>query len=203
MATLQQMLASVGSASDPANIFTGGFENFTAGWPTLDGTLTANNATAPNGATEAARFLESATTERHGIYSVPAITATNTHTLSVYAKPITRQYIQIYLVTFSGPVSAISVYFDLVNGTVTDSDIVSNDSGIVAYGTPTIQAAANGFYNCTIPNWVLNNSTSNVYVQLMSSDVGTFASPLSSNSPSYLGNTSNGAYWWRPRLVVV
>ena len=192
-----------GSESDGTNILLGGTAALTSDWNTLDGTLTANNAVAPNGATEAARFLESATTERHGIYALPAITPGDTHTVSVYAKPINRQYIQIFFICVDGAASKVSVYFDLVNGTVTDSDIVANDSGIVSYGTPTIQKAYNGFYKCTIPNVVLNNTGSTAYLQLMSSDVGTYGSPLSYDSPSYAGNTSNGTYWWRPKLVVV
>lgn len=188
-----------GSESDGANLLLSGPAALTSGWNTLDATLTSNNAVAPNGATEAARILEQATTNRHGIYHQPSISAGDTRTYSAYAKSITRRYVQLLVAANSGT-GTIYAYFDLLTGAVTASGIGVN-SGTTTIGTPTIEAAVNGFWKCTVPGVRLNGTAALPFFQLMASDVGIHGAPLVSDSPSYAGNTSNGLHVWRPKVA--
>jgi len=185
-----------GTESDGTNLLPGGTAAFTSGWTTLGTTLTANNNTSPAGTTTAAQMLEAATTARHGIYTNPSIVAGSSHDYSVYAKSVTRRYLQLVM-TETGK---IVVYFDLQSGTVTDNQIITT-SGVTSRGAPTIQAAVNGFWKCTVPSVVVDSFTASPYWQLMASDVATYGAPLDSDSPSFAGDTSNGLLLWRPKVV--
>lgn len=187
-----------GSESDGTNLISGGPLAFTSGWGSLDVTLTANNATDPAGGSAAATVRESATTTRHGIYIQQSITAGNTYNWSIYAKSVTRQYMQLFLAS-SGGATRIYAYFDLINGTVTDSGILSSSGS--SMGTPTIQAAVNGFYKCSMPSVVIDGTDANPYFQPMCSDASTYGAPLTLNSPSFLGVSGNGLNLWRPKVA--
>lgn len=188
-----------GSESDGTNQLTGGQSLFTSDWGSVEATLTPSNAVAPNGATEAARLLETTANDRHIIYGsafyLPSAGASFTY--SVYAKAINRQYIQ--LMVGSGAATRVYAYFDLINGTVTDSGFVSGSGGTAVSAT-SIQAAVNGFYKCSM-TMIYDGSTSVLTPQIDLSDVATFGAPLSANSPQYTGNASNGAYLWRAKVV--
>jgi len=185
-----------GSESDGTNLITDSGHLDFSGWNTLNSTLTANNATAPDGTTTAARMLEDSSTGRHILYLTPGfITAGGTYTYSFYAKSITRRYFQL-LVAGS---SKIYAYFDLQTGTVTDSG-TANPDGSTAVISTNCEAGANGFYKCTLRGICDGTSTLPYFVPSLS-DVATYGSPLDANSPSYAGNTSNGAYLWRPKMT--
>lgn len=187
-----------GSESDGTNLFTGGDLAFTSGWGALDVTKTANNATDPAGGSAAATVRESATTTRHGLYIQRAITAGAAYNWSIYAKSVTRQYMQLFLAS-SGGSTRIYAYFDLINGTVTDYGILSSSGS--SMGTPTIQAAVNGFYKCTMPSVVIDGTDANPYYQPMCSDNATYGGSLALNSPSFLGVAGNGLNLWRPKVA--
>lgn len=189
-----------GSEADGTNLLTGGQVDFTSQWTTINATLTANNQVASDGNTTAARFLEAATSDRHGVYILPTITANTTYSFSVYAKQNTRRYLQIYIVG-AGAAGAVAAYFDLQSGAVTDSGVITAGTG-TSIGTPTIAAAVNGYYKCTIPTFKINNTDTGAYVQLMGSTTSTQAgSSITSGNPSYAGSTSAGLDLWRPKLV--
>jgi hypothetical protein len=189
-----------GSENDGTNLFGAGPIAFTSGWSALATVLTPNNAVAPDGTTTAARVLEDATTDRHGCFATPSITAGGTYTYSIYAKSITRRYLQLFIGANSGT-GQVYAYFDLQSGAVTDSGIAAN-GGSTTIGTCTIAQAANGFWKCTMPGVLLNGATSAPYFQPMCSDVATFGAPLQFNNPSFAGNTSNGLYLWRPKVAL-
>lgn len=187
-----------GSESDGTNKLIGGNADFTTNWTGLNATLTANNAVAPDTTTTAARLLETAVTDRHIAYIIGfSITAGATVTYSVYAKQITRRYLQ--MTVGPGGAAAIYAYYDLQAGTVTNSGTISPDGTTVVSAT-NCQAAVNGFYKCTLTGKVDAGSTT-PYLTLALSDVATYGAPLSSDSPSYLGVITNGAYLWRPKVV--
>ena len=189
-----------GSESDGTNILFTGEANFTSGWSNLNGSLTANTAAGADGTTTAAYFLENTNNSRHGVYATPTIGGGNTRTYSIYAKSITRQYLQVIIANNAGTSAKIYAYFDLSGGTVTDSAILVN-SGVTTLGTCTIEAGANGYWKCTLPGVKVNNTDNTPYWQLMCSDVATYGAPLSSDSPSFTGNTSNGLRLWRPKVT--
>lgn len=188
-----------GSESDGTNKLTGGEVDFTSGWSALASTLTANNALAPDGATTAARMLEDTSTGRHILYYYGAffLTPSAPATYSFYAKSITRRYIQLIGAGTGG--TLIYAYFDLQTGSVTDSGSV-NPSASTAVTATSCQAAVNGFYKCTLTG-IVDDTSTNTFFQACLSDVATYGSPLDSGSPSYAGNSSNGAYLWRPKMV--
>ena len=188
-----------GSESDGTNIVPGSVAvDFSSGWGGLGGTLTANNALAPDGTTTAARFLEDTSTARHGTYAfVQGITSGAAHTYSFYAKSITRQYFQIIIGGGGG--AKPYAYFDLVNGTVTNSGSEAPDGSTTIVSTA-CAAAVNGFYKCSV-RCIVDASSSNVHFQAMPSDVATYGSPLDAGSPSFTGNASNGIYIWRPKIA--
>jgi len=189
-----------GSESDGTTILNAGEANFTSGWSNLNGSLTANTAAGADGTTTAADFLENTNNSRHGTYATPTIGGGSTRTYSVYAKSITRRYMQMFIANNGGTAAAIYIYFDLQSGSVTDSAILIN-SGVTTLGTPTIEAGANGYWKCTAPGVKVNATDNTPYWQLMCSDVATYGAPLSSNSPSFTGNTSNGLRLWRPKVT--
>lgn len=186
-----------GSEADGTNILSGGLLDFSSSWGTLNVSLTPNNGLAPNGATEAAQMLETAANDRHGIYASVSfsITAGGSYIWSVYAKAITRRYLQI-AVAGSGKIYA---YFDLLTGVVTTSGTLTPD-GATVVSAVNCQAAVNGFYKCSLAG-IVDGVSATPFLQYMTSDVGTYGAPLSSDSPSFTGNTSNGVYLWRPKVA--
>lgn len=190
-----------GTESDGTQLLGAGPAAITSGWTGLQATLTANAASDSGGGSTAATLRETAGGAlRHGIYHQPTITAGGTYTYSAYALAVSQNYLQILIATDSAPTGVVCAYFDLSSGTVTDSRIVTN-SGTTAIGTPTIQAAVGGFYKCTIPGVILNNTTATPYFQIMCSDVATYGTPLQADSPAYVGNASKGANIWRPKVA--
>jgi len=185
-----------GSESDGTNKLDAPTAAFSSNWNTSNATFVDDIDTAPDGTTTGARLLETAVTDRHILYNIGYfITAGASVTYSVYAKMITRRYLQVMVANSS----RLYAYFDLQTGTVTDSGTVSPD-GSTNLSATSCQAAVNGYYKCTITG-ILDASTTQPYFQFGLSDVATYGAPLSSDSPSYLGNTSNGAYLWRPKVV--
>ena len=185
-----------GSESDGTNLLSGGQLDFTSGWGGLGGTLTANNALAPDGTTTAARFLEDTTNDRHGteIYLLFLLSTSTQYKFSFYAKQITTRYIQ--LAAFgSGTNSGPYAFFDLQTGTVSSSG-TNNPDGATNFSSATCQAAVNGYYKCTVIGTV-DSTSSAVYFKLYGSSSGSGTV----NFPTYTGNTSNGFNFWRPKIT--
>ena len=187
-----------GSESDGTSKLTAPTTAMTSNWDALNGTFTNTAGTAPDGSGNASKLLESAVTDRHIIYTIGfAITAGATVTYSIYSKMITRRYLQ--MTAGPGGAAAIYAFFDLQAGSVTNSGTVSPDGTTVVSAT-NCQAAVNGFYKCTLTGKV-DAGTTSPYLTLALSDVATYGAPLSAESPSYLGVITNGALFWRPKVV--
>lgn len=190
-----------GSESDGTQLLGAGPAALTSGWSTLFATFTSNASSDPAGGSTAATVRETTGgAVRHGIYHQPTITAGSTRTYSCYALAVTRRYMQILVASSGGSTAVVCAYFDLVAGTVTDSRIVTN-SGVTTIGTPTIEAAVGGFYKCTFPGVVTNNTDAFPYLQFMSSDVATYGAPLANDSPAFVGVAANGFDIWRPKVA--
>ena len=154
------------------------FDN--ASWAKVNSTVTANSITAPNGALTADTLVEDTATSTHvaqqGSFNV---TSGTTYTLSCYAKPAGRNFIQLLLV--GGFVTTVFAIVDITNGTV----------GTTA-GSPTVTAvnAGNGWYRISIT--ATATATTTTFVQLRPA--------ASSGTGFYQGDGTSGIYVWGAQL---
>lgn len=118
-------------------------------WTKGNITVTPNDTAAPDGNTTADKTLETAVTGTHRYYYGAAAGA-GTHTVSVYVKPINRQYFVMFLYNATDGLTGASK-FDLFTGTVES-------------GTGTIEALANGWFRCTATGTV--TVLSGIYFEL-------------------------------------
>lgn len=150
------------------------FEN--AVWGKTQSSVTPNTEVAPDGTTTADSLIEDSTAAvRHYIQTVSSgITAANTYTVSIYAKPNGRTRLNVI---FSGG-TADWAWFDL--------SAVSATVG-TGTGAATITAAANGFYRCSF----VVNATGAASTQWNLMDNTT-----PSRLKTYNGNGTSGVYIW-------
>jgi hypothetical protein len=103
----------------------------------VNGTVTSNAGTAPNGLTVADRFIPNAMTGLPFIAQTATVSSGTTYTWSVYLKA--DGYSWVFLDAFDG--TNHRTWFDLSTGTV----------GTVETGnTSTITSVGNGWYRCTL-----------------------------------------------------
>jgi len=116
-------------------------------WTKTSTSITANNATAPDGTSSADRLVLSGTTSTSRAISrnLAIVTSTTTVTFSAFVKYVDKQYVQL---TFSSAFSSNYANFDLINGTVTAGTYVS----------ASIQSFANGWYRISITTTGLNTA---------------------------------------------
>ncbi len=103
-------------------------------WGLSEVTVSANNATSPDGYTNADKIVEKTTTSRHEFYGVVASFSGN-NAVSFFAKDAGRRYICAL-----EPTGAGGATFDLQTGTVASVTAVS--ANIENYG--------NGWYRCSV-----------------------------------------------------
>jgi len=156
------------------NLFTYSEQFDNAGWSKSTNTsITANATTAPDGTTTAdiltATIGVGATPY---IYQTFTLSATN-YRFSVYAKPNGKNW--VFLSPTQG--SNVGVWFDVSNGVVG-----TQSSGY----TGTIEAAANGFYRCT----VAFTGTAVVWFMVV------WAVASDGSLAAYTGTTTNGLFIW-------
>lgn len=183
-----------GSEADGTNLLTGG-NSMASGWATSNVTLTASVALAPNGATDAASFVEDSNTGRHFGYQTPTFTADVLLRASAYAKDNGTRYFYLSSTNNGGTGSFAYAIFDLDAGTVTASGVTG--SGQIATNA-TIQAAVNGFYKCSFDFKLAADVTSSFQSVALSDSAS-----LTEEIPEYTGDSVQGVYIWRPKLVVV
>ena len=172
------------------NLLTYSREFDNAAWTTDNVTVTPNATTSPTGSVDADAMFEAATTSTHSLYSgAKSIAAGDTVTETFTVKPNGRNFCAIQVVN-SGFSSGFKAEF-----TLTGAGAVS---AFLAFGSGTyigasIQAAANGFYSCTVTGIVDGVSTSARTQLLAQSAVGT---------STYLGDIAKGLYLHDSDLVV-
>ena len=142
-------------------------------------TVTTNQTTAPDGASTANRYLETADTSLHGQQSSPAVFVTSTvYTYSVYVKSINSRNFEI---GFPPIFTDRFAKFNLSTGAVHSVD------GAMTAG---IQALANGWFRC----WKTSTCVSGAGARVTNFvNDGLF-------SRNYAGNTSNGIFIWGAQL---
>lgn len=144
---------------------------FNTTWLTLDGTVTANAATSPDGTNNAWKLNEgSGTTASHGIYQ-PLTIGTGNYTWSVYAKAGERSWLQFLAYSSS---TNYFTWFNLANGTVG-----TNAAGTTA----SIQDVGGGWYRCSVSR---STSAGTSYAQIFAANAD--------NNGSYAGDPTKGIY---------
>lgn len=155
------------------------------GWTATNVTVTANQITAPNNATEAALYNEGTGTGVHfvGGTSVSVVSGT-TYTVSIYIKAGTASWVQIPLSSGTFGTTAWANY-DVTNGTVGNTG---------AGATASIVDAGNGWWRCVISAAATATTTASV-IQVGMINNSNSATRL----PSYTG-TSKTVYVWGAQL---
>jgi len=101
-------------------------------------TVQLNNGVSPDGTTNASNIYPLTSGSPRWTFRAYSYTASQAHTLSVFAKSNAKRWLCIYNPSGAGPGAA---WFDLVDGVV----------GSVAAGfTSTITSLGNGYYRCTV-----------------------------------------------------
>jgi hypothetical protein len=155
------------------NLLTYSQEFDNAAWTKGGGAISANSTTAPDGTTTADLFTEDTSTGDHRTFQNVGVANTTAHSFSVYLKPNGRSLVTL---TF---VSVGEATFNISAGTVTNT----------ALGTAEIEAAANGWYRCTI-KFTTATTGYNAQIRLVSTGTTT----------SYTGNGTSGVFVWGAQL---
>lgn len=161
-------------------------------WSVTSATSTAAAAVAPDGTTTAVELKETTATAFHFIQQSAStaglsITASTTHTLSIYVKDGTRRYVQL---AFDDGTSGPHATYDLTSVSVTETG-THGPSG--TYISSSIVGVGNGWYRLTLTGQVGGSTGDRVLVLLANSATPGWA-------PSYAGSTSNYVYIWGAQL---
>lgn len=141
-----------------------------SGWADTNVTVTANDATAPDGETTATKLTDDATNGQHRIVKSFTTSSSGKATYSIFLKKGTLGTVVLNM--FSGSTIA-NADVNLANGTIT------KNSGISA----TIENVDNDWYRCSITG-TLANTTTFVYVYMQKT-----------NSISYIGSGDTIFIW--------
>jgi hypothetical protein len=141
-----------------------------SGWTDTNVTVTANDATAPDGETTATKLTDDATDGQHRIVKSFTTSSSGDATYSIFLKKGTLGTVVLNM--FSGGTIA-NADVNLVNGTI------EKNSGISA----TIENVDNDWYRCSITGTLANTSTF-LYVYMQKT-----------NSISYIGSGDTVFVW--------
>jgi hypothetical protein len=133
----------------PANLLTNSQDFEAAAWNKSSSTITANNATAPDGTQTADTFTDDATNARHGVNQNPTIVASTDSTFSVYVKKGTGRYFTLAVSRAAAGGTYFAAIFDLDTATITATNAVT-----ATYTSGSITAVGNGWYRCSITGFL-------------------------------------------------
>jgi hypothetical protein len=161
--------------------YTEQFDN--AVWTKTNATITANAATAPDGATTADKLVEDATTSRKRVVQVFSVTSGITYTQTIYAKAAERSslYILFPATQFS---SNRAAEFNLSSGTVAAVD---------GSAAASITDVGDGWYRCALA--VPCTASGSASIEILLGTAG-----LSVTNPSYTGDGTSGILIWGAQL---
>ncbi len=146
----------------------------TSAWGLGSISISSNATTSPDGYTNAAKVVESATTARHELYG-KVLNYSGTSSISFFAKAAERRYLSAFV---GGNPALGGATFDVQDGVVTDTT-GGTTSSIVDYG--------NGWYRCSFTS--TNSTSTPLYVALRNSGVGVVIE-------TYAGDGTSGLYFW-------
>lgn len=174
----------------PKNLlgYTEDFSN--AYWVKFNASISANQTVAPNGLTTADLFLENTTNNRHIVYVNSASMGDGKHTLSVYVRKYTRQYVYIGFPASSS--ATAEALFDIDNPSTTPYTFATGAGFSVTDAS--IANVGNG--------WFLLSATFTTS-GLKYPSVGTANTLWTSGSSftnTFSGTTSDGIYLWGAQL---
>ena len=150
------------------------FDN--AAWVKASSTVTANQATAPDGTVTADLFVPTAVVANHDVRQVVTVAAVS-YTLSVHAKP--AGYDWLHITYFNGTVD-VQAYFNVATGAI---------GGTTGSPVTTINSVGNGWYRCSIAfTGVVGRN--NFDVGVVPADGGR----------AVAGNGASGGYLWGAQL---
>jgi hypothetical protein len=154
------------------NVLTYSNEFSNAAWSKNTGAILANNATSPEGITNASKLVGVALTTQQWIYRLNApIVSGSQYTFSIFAKKGEYNFIQLRNLN---NIDANTV-FDLNTGTVY----------ITSTGTAKIENYGNGWYRCSVTATATLTGNSHIYVNLSTNGTG---------QQSFLGNGTSGVF---------
>jgi hypothetical protein len=153
----------------------------------LEGTLTANQAVAPDGATTADLYQEDTATIGRYLARSQSFTSGTTYSLSCWAKqaPGATRYLGLILPAAAFGANAAASFTLSGAGSFTISTSGTNTSA-------QIQAFPNGWYRCTLISQATVTTSSSVQIRLSSS------ASLAANT--YTGDGTSGIYLWGAQL---
>ena len=153
-------------------------------WSKYQSTVSTDTTTAPDGTSTADTNIEtSGLTGWRGVsQQLNGVTSGGTYTFSIYAKNYNGRNIQMtmydvpsyanfYVASFNLQLGVIISSYDIGNGVLTNSSIVS---------------VGNGWYRCSISGYIPNTTQVLPYVMLVNSG----------NTTSYTGDGVSGVYLW-------
>lgn len=182
----QLELRSSASTYNPTTVknllgYSEAFDN--AGWNKIRSSVVGNSTYAPNGTLTADSFIEDTNALGHYLDQTYAgFTAGTPYTFSIYAKNLTRRYLQLILPSAAFGANIVAV-FDLDLGVCTQSGGTS-----VA-----ITSVGNGWYRCSVTATATITISTTVQIRL--------ASTYSTTPSSYTGNGTSGIYIWGVQLA--
>ena len=154
------------------NVLTYSNEFSNAAWSKNTGAILANNATSPEGITNASKLVGVALTTQQWIYRLNApVVSGSQYTFSMFAKKGEYNFIQLRNLN---NIDANTV-FNLNTGTV----------HITSTGTAKIENYGNGWYRCSVTATATVTGNSNIYVNLSTDGTG---------QQSFLGNGTSGVF---------
>jgi hypothetical protein len=156
------------------------FDN--AYWIKVNSSTIQNAAVDPRGTTTAQKLLTNTTNNIHCVRRDETVLASSAYTLSFYAKA--GEYTFLAINHGHTLVADFHTFFNLSSGTIGTS---------AAGNSPTIQAAGNGWYRCSVTR------TTGVSQTSLSSRA---LACQSDNVVAFTGDTSSGIFIWGAQLEV-
>jgi hypothetical protein len=156
------------------------FDN--AAWTKGDLTVSANNATSPDGFTNADRMVETTATGQHLAFQSLTVANGSTYTFTIFLKAQQRNAVSLQLADDS---NRFTTLFDVSAGTILTTrntgTPVGTSNSIVNYGS--------GWYRCSITMTQSAGTTMIPHFALSNSNTPTWDG---FDFPTYAGNTANG-----------
>jgi hypothetical protein len=149
-------------------------------WIKVNSSTIQNAAVDPRGTTTAQKLLTNTTNNIHGVRRDETVLASSAYTLSFYAKA--GEYTFLAINHGHTLVADFHTFFNLSSGTIGTS---------AAGNSPTIQAAGNGWYRCSVTR------TTGVSQTSLSSRA---LACQSDNVVAFTGDTSSGIFIWGAQL---
>lgn len=155
--------------------------DFATSWTLALSTVSANQATSPDGSLTADKLIGNTTVGDHTISQIKNYTASSFYTMSVYAKPAGYNRLQLF---FSSTrfASGRHAIFDVLTGTV-----VTAETGVTA----NIVDAGNGWYRCSITTQATTTGTGS-----SGSGIALATNTQTVPSQDFAGDGTSGIYLW-------